>query len=208
MNTQASAVSSMDVRPVTLTGQFVELRPLALADAAALFAALDDEDVWTYLPSHKPAAVAEVEASIAAALRAQEQGVELPFVTIHRESGKVAGMTRLLDISVPDRHAEIGWTAIGPEFQRTAVNTEAKYLMLRHAFESWGCIRVQLKTDLRNERSQRAIERLGAVREGVLRKVRLVKDGYQRSSVFYSITDDEWPSVKAHLETKLGLSKA
>lgn len=198
----------MNVQPVTLTGNVVELRPLALSDAAALYAVLDDEDVWRYLPPHKPASVAEVEASIGAALHTQEQGTELSFVTVHRESGEVAGTTRFLDISIPDRHAEIGSTAIGRDYQRTAVNTEAKYLMLRHAFETWGCIRVQFKTDLRNERSQRAIERLGAVREGVLRRHRVIKDGYQRSSVYYSITDDEWPSVKENLESKLGLITA
>jgi RimJ/RimL family protein N-acetyltransferase len=194
----------VQVEPITLDGSVVELRPLALSDAPALFATLDDEAIWEFLPAHKPRSIAEVEASIAAALEAQARGEELPFLTIHRESGEVAGQTRFLDISVTDRHAEIGWTAVSSAYQRTAVNTEAKYLMLRHAFETWGCIRVQLKTDLRNERSQRAIERLGAVREGVLRKIRVIKDGYERSSVFYSITDDEWSAVKANLEAKLG----
>jgi RimJ/RimL family protein N-acetyltransferase len=198
----------MNIRPVTLSGTAVELRPLALTDAASLYTALDDEDIWRFLPLHKPASVAAVEALIGETLEAQEKGLELPFVSVHRESGEIAGTSRFLEISVADRHAEIGWTAISPIYQRTAVNTEAKYLMLRHAFETWGCIRVQLKTDLRNERSQRAIERLGAVREGVLRRSRVIKDGYQRSSVYYSITDDEWPAVKINLETKLGLAQA
>lgn len=207
-DTNAEAPAAMDVRPVTLSGDVVELRPLTLADATALSTALDDDEIWQYLPAHKPRSDAEVEALIAETLRAQEQGLELPFVTVHRESGEVAGTTRFLDISVPDRHAEIGWTVVAPRFQRTAVNTEAKYLMLRHAFETWGCIRVQLKTDLRNERSQRAIERLGAVREGVLRRNRVIKDGYHRSSVYYSVTDDEWPAVKTNLEAKLGRNRA
>ena len=198
----------MNIQPVILTGGVVELRPLALADAPKLYTALDDDAIWEFLPIHKPQSVAEVEAIIAATLKAQESGDELPFVTVHRDSGEIAGTSRFLEISVSDRHAEIGWTAIAPAYQRTAVNTEAKYLMLSHAFETWGCIRVQLKTDLRNERSQRAIERLGAVREGVLRKIKMVKDDYQRSSVFYSITDDEWPAVKANLETKLRLVEA
>jgi RimJ/RimL family protein N-acetyltransferase len=200
-----NTVSMMQVAPLTISGNVVELRPLALSDAPALYEALADDDIWLYLPVHRPQSVAEMEALIDVALKAQAEGSELPFVTVHRETGKVAGMSRFLDISVPDRHAEIGWTAVGAAYQRTAVNTEAKYLMLRHAFEAWGCIRVQLKTDLRNERSQRAIERLGAVREAVVRRHRIVKDGYQRSSVYYSITDDEWSAVKANLENKLGL---
>jgi len=198
----------VQVEPLTLTGTVVELRPLASTDAAALFAALDDEAVWRYLPTHQPQSPADIDGAIAKALAAQARGEEVPFVTIHRESGEVIGTTRFLDISVDDRHAEIGWTAIAPAYQLTAVNTEAKYLMLRHAFETWGCIRVQLKTDLRNERSQRAIERIGGVREGVLRKVRVMPDGYQRASVYYSILDDEWPAVKANLEARLGLVRA
>lgn len=103
-----------------------------------------------------------------------------------------------------NRHVEIGWTWLARACWRTPLNTECKYLLLKHAFEDWQCIRVQLKTDLRNERSQRAIERLGAVREGVLRKAVIVKDGYQRTSVYYSILDDEWAEVKARLEGFLG----
>lgn len=198
----------MNVQPVTLTGNVVELRPLVLQDAPALLEALSEPAIWRYLPVRQPASVGDAERWISEALRNQERGDELPFLTVHRERGEVAGTTRFLDISAADRHAEIGWTAIAAPYQRTAVNTEAKYLMLRHAFETWGCIRVQLKTDLRNERSQTAIERLGAVREGVLRKARIMPDGYLRSSVYYSITDDEWPAVKANLEHKLGLSQA
>jgi RimJ/RimL family protein N-acetyltransferase len=132
-----------------------------------------------------------------------EKGTDLPFVAVHLESGRVAGATRYLNIMPNDRGLEIGGTWYGPEFQRTAVNTECKYLLLRHAFETLGCIRVQLKTDLRNERSQKAIERIGAVREGVLRNHMLLPDGRYRHSVFYSILDTEWTQVKERLEKML-----
>ncbi|HKY52696.1 MAG TPA: GNAT family protein, partial [Anaerolineales bacterium] len=122
------------------------------------------------------------------------------FVVIHLASGRVAGATRYLNIISHDRGLEIGGTWYGPEFQRTAVNTECKYLLLQHAFETLGCIRVQLKTDSRNERSQKAIERIGAVKEGVLRNHMILPDGYYRHSVYYSILDTEWPNVKRRLE--------
>ncbi len=128
-----------------------------------------------------------------------------PFAVIDRASGNAIGSTRFLDISARDRHVEIGWTWYGRAYWRTPINTESKYLLLKHAFEDLGCIRVALKTDSRNERSQRAIERIGAVREGILRRVVIMHDGYQRSSVYYSILDDEWARVKAELEKKLGL---
>jgi RimJ/RimL family protein N-acetyltransferase len=118
-------------------------------------------------------------------------------------TGAAAGMTRYMTIDRPNRGLEIGGTWYGRRFRRTAMNTECKYLLMRHAFEVLGCIRVQLKTDLRNERSQQAIERLGAVREGVLRKNMIMPDGYHRSSVMYSVIDDEWPAVKARLEQLL-----
>jgi RimJ/RimL family protein N-acetyltransferase len=132
-----------------------------------------------------------------------EKGTDLPFVAIQLSTGRVAGATRYLNIMPKDRGLEIGGTWYGPEFQRTPVNTECKYLLLRHAFETLGCIRVQLKTDLRNERSQKAIERLGAVREGVLRNHMILPDGRYRHSVFYSILDTEWPDVKNRLEQML-----
>jgi RimJ/RimL family protein N-acetyltransferase len=125
---------------------------------------------------------------------------DLPFVVIHLESGHVAGATRYLNMAPEHRGLEIGGTWYGLEFQRTAVNTECKYLLLKHAFESLDCIRVQFKTDLRNERSQKAIERIGAVREGVLRNHMILPDGRFRHSVFYSILDTEWQQVKKRLE--------
>jgi RimJ/RimL family protein N-acetyltransferase len=191
----------VQVEPITLDGSVVELRPLALSDAPGLVHALRDEEVWRYIPWPQPKTVTEFEAFI----EASSGGSELPFTMVLKESGEIVGTTRMLAIQPQHRALEIGGTMISPDHWRTAVNTEGKYLLLRHAFDTMGCQRVQLQTDLRNERSQRAIERLGAVREGVLRKARIMPDGYQRSSVIYSITDDEWPAVKANLEAKLGL---
>jgi RimJ/RimL family protein N-acetyltransferase len=130
-------------------------------------------------------------------------GTDQPFAVVHLASGKLAGATRYMDIRAAHRGLEIGGTWYGTEYQRTPVNTEAKYLLLRHAFEVLGCIRVQFKADSRNERSLRAIERLGAVREGVLRNHMILDDGTYRHSVYYSILDGEWPVVKARLEEKL-----
>ncbi|MBI4841836.1 MAG: GNAT family N-acetyltransferase, partial [candidate division NC10 bacterium] len=130
-------------------------------------------------------------------------GTQIPFAIVERASGKAIGSTRYLDIRRGDRGLEIGWTWIGLPFQRTAVNTECKYLLLVHAFEDQRAVRVQLKTDLRNEASQRAIERLGAVREGVLRKHMVLWDGFIRDTVYYSIIDSEWPEVKRRLQRRL-----
>ena len=136
-------------------------------------------------------------------LERMEEGQLIPFVIVRRSDERAVGMTSYMNIALNDRALEIGGTWLSPEAWRTAVNTECKYLLLRHAFEELGCIRVQLKTDLRNERSQRAIERIGAVREGVLRNHMLLPDGTVRSSVFFSILADEWARVKARLEEML-----
>jgi RimJ/RimL family protein N-acetyltransferase len=136
-------------------------------------------------------------------LEYQKKGMDLPFAVIHLETGQAIGATRYLEIHTHDQGLEIGGTWYAVNFQRTAVNTECKYLLLKHAFETLGFIRVQFKTDLRNERSQRAIERIGAVKEGVLRKHMILPDGSVRHSVYYSILDDEWPAVKIQLEEKL-----
>jgi RimJ/RimL family protein N-acetyltransferase len=132
-------------------------------------------------------------------LRLQGEGSDLPFSVVHRPSGRLVGATRLLNISQTNRSVEIGGTWYGIAFQRTVVNTEAKFLLLQYAFEDLDCVRVQLKTDLHNVRSQRAIERLGAVHEGVLRNHMILPDGSLRSSVIYSILPDEWPPIKTRL---------
>lgn len=194
---------SLYTTPCTLEGEHVRLEPLTLAHAPDLFTAAQDPEIWQWMPVPTPAHVSEVEAWIRDALDKQARGEVRPFAVIDKASGKAIGSTRFLDVSAHDRHVEIGWTWYARPYWRSAVNTESKYLLLRHAFEELGCIRVSLKTDLRNERSQRAIERIGGVREGVLRRVVVMHDGYQRSSVYYSILDDEWQSVQERFKEML-----
>lgn len=189
--------------PVTLQGKWARLEPLSLEHAPGLFQIAQDEDIWRHMPVPTPTNEADVRAWIQEALDIQLRGLFLPFAIIDLATNKAIGSTRYLDISPHDRHVEIGWTWLAKSYWRTPLNTECKYMLLQHAFETLGCIRVSLKTDLRNERSQRAIERLGAVREGVLRRVVIMHDGYQRSSVYYSILDDEWPAVKFALREKM-----
>jgi RimJ/RimL family protein N-acetyltransferase len=193
----------MDIHPVTLTGRVVRLEPLAEVHVPDLTIAALDESIWQYMPYGTVSNEAEMRAWVQEVLSRQARGTDLPFAVIHLETGKAVGCTRYLDIQPANRAVEVGGTWYGVAYQRTAVNTECKLLILRHAFETLGCIRVQLKTDHRNERSQRAIERLGAVREGVLRNHVIMPDGYFRSSVYYSLLDSEWPAVKAKLEEKL-----
>jgi len=194
----------MNPQPITLAGRHVRLEPLTFLHLPDLFAALMvNPSVWQWLPLAPPATLAEMEAMIAADLQAQAEGAKVAFTQIDQATGRVVGGTTYLDIRRRDRALEIGSTWIATPWQRTGINTEAKYLLLRHAFEDLGAVRVQLKTDQRNLQSQAAIERLGAVREGILRKHMLVRDGFIRNSVLYSITDDEWPSVKARLAAKM-----
>lgn len=189
--------------PVTLQGKWARLEPLTLVHADQLFSVAQDDDIWRHMPVPTPHRVEDVRAWIQDALDMQSRGMVLPFAIIDLASNQAVGSTRYLDISAHDRHVEIGWTWLGKNFWRTPINTECKYLLLQHAFETLGCIRVSLKTDLRNERSQRAIERIGAQREGIWRRVVIMHDGYQRSSVFYSILDDEWQTVRARLQEKM-----
>jgi RimJ/RimL family protein N-acetyltransferase len=184
---------------VTLTGAHVQLVPMQPEHADALWQAAQDESIWRWTLSRIQSR-ADVDQYIAYALEQQALGAQLPFVTVSRATGEIVGSTRFDEITPAHRRVEIGWTWIAPRWQRTAINTEAKYLMLRHAFEVWQCVRVQLKTDALNERSQRAIARLGAVREGVLRSQYIMPDGRRRDSVYFSILDTEWTAVKAHLE--------
>ena len=190
--------------PLMLAAEHVRLEPLTMARAPELFVVAQDEEIWRWLSSPPPTTLEEMRAWVADVLETQSGGRELPFAVVDRGSSRAIGTTRYGRIEPLHGHLEIGWTWYGRAYWRTAVNTECKFLLLRHAFESLGCIRVQLMTDLRNERSQAAIERIGATREGVLRKFRIVlKDGYHRSNVCYSIIDDEWPSVKTRLQAML-----
>jgi N-acetyltransferase len=190
------------VQPVTLEGAHVRLEPLTLSHLDALCAVGLDEELWRWTTAQVRSRD-EMRQYIEAALEAQRQGSALPFATVERASGRVVGSTRYGNIELRDRRLEIGWTWIGRPWQRTAVNTEAKYLMLRHAFETLGCIRVELKTDALNERSRRAILRIGAREEGVLRKHMITASGRVRDTVYFSVIDSEWPQVKAALEEKL-----
>jgi len=189
----------MDIRLVTLAGRCVRLEPLHASHAEALFPEADEPEIWRYMPYGAVSTVEALRAVIVDLLGRQAKGTDLCFVTIAQSSGRPIGMTRFMNIDPANRGVEIGGTWLGRTHRRTAANTEAKFLMMRHAFEVWGCIRVQIRTDVRNERSQRAVERLGFVREGVLRKNMLMPDGYHRSSVFYSVIDDEWPAIRARL---------
>jgi RimJ/RimL family protein N-acetyltransferase len=193
----------MKLEPVTLSGRFVRLEPLSEAHLPDLASVGLDERIWHFMRYGAVRSESDIGEWIKLMLSLQEAGHDLPFAVVHLASGKAIGATRFMDLHSQDRNLEIGGTWYGIEYQRTAVNTESKYLLLRHAFEVLSCIRVFFKTDLRNERSQRAIERLGAVREGVMRNNMILPDGYVRSSVFYSILVEEWPAVKANLEGRM-----
>jgi RimJ/RimL family protein N-acetyltransferase len=195
----------MNIEPVTLEGAHVRLEPLSLAHCEGLAEVGLDESVWRWNPT--PVQTMEgMRAYIEEALAWQARGGALPFATIEKSSGRAIGSTRYANIDETHRRLEIGWTWIAPHWQRTAINTEAKYLMLRHAFENLGCIRVELKTDSLNERSRNAILRIGAKEEGTFRNHMITSTGRIRHSVFFSITDFEWAEVKANLEVKLARS--
>jgi RimJ/RimL family protein N-acetyltransferase len=193
----------MNVQPLVLEGAYVRLEPLDAQHAEGLFAIGGDAEIWRYMPRPKLGSVSDARQMIEAATAVAADGSQLHFAIVERATGRAIGSTRYLDIRRKDRGSEIGWTWLGTAYQRTPINTESKYLLLRHAFDDLGTIRVQLKTDLRNERSQRAIERLGAIREGVLRKHVILWDGFIRDTAYYSILDNEWPAVRQRLEAFL-----
>jgi len=194
----------MEVKPVTLQGNYVRLESMTEAHVRGLAEIGIGQSFWDFMLYGNINTQADMHNWVLDILSRAEKGTDLPFAVIHLASGRVAGATRYLNIMPKDRGLEIGGTWYGQEFQRTPVNTECKYLLLQHAFETLGCIRVQLKTDSRNERSQKAIERIGAVKEGVLRNHMILPDGRYRHSVFYSILDIEWPEVKQRLVNMLG----
>lgn len=192
----------MMVEPVTLEGAHVRLEPLSLAHHAGLTGVGLDEELWRWIPA--PVRTPdEMRAYIETALKEQAAGTALPFATVERRTGCAIGSTRYGNVDRLNRRVEIGWTWIARPWQRTAANTEAKYLMLRHAFETLGCIRVELKTDSLNERSRNAILRIGAKEEGTFRNHMVTSTGRIRHTVYYSIIESEWPAVKARLEEKL-----
>ena len=188
------------VSPVTLQGKYVRLEPLNESHIPGLTEIGAGQDFWNFMLYGDMKTEDDMRNWVLDIMGRGQRGTDLPFAVIYLESGQGAGATRYLNIVPHDRGLEVGGTWYGLDFQRTAVNTECKYLLFTHAFEVLKCIRLQIKTDSRNVRSQKAIERLGAKKEGVLRNHMILPDGYIRHSVFYSILDTEWPEVKINLE--------
>ena len=191
------------ITPVTLMGNFVRLEPLSEVHVPGLASVGCDDRIWKLMLYGLIRTEEDMRRWVCKLLEAQVSGSDLPFAVIHLASGRVVGATRYMDIHPEHRGLEIGGTWYGLEFQRTVVNTESKYLLLQYAFEELKTIRVQFKADLRNERSWRALERIGAKREGILRNHYILPDGVVRDSVYYSIIDQEWPGVKDKLEGML-----
>jgi RimJ/RimL family protein N-acetyltransferase len=196
----------MKVEPVTLEGQHVRLEPLSRAHHAGLAEVGLEPELWRWIPVPVQTPE-EMAAYIETALSERERGVSMPFALVEKATGRVIGCTRYGNIDCTHHRVEIGWTWVAPRWQRTAINTEAKYLLLRHAFETLGCFRVELKTDSLNEKSRAAILRIGAREEGIFRNHMITASGRLRHTVYFSIVDTEWPAVKKTLEAKLN-SKA
>jgi len=195
-------VPPIDPRPVTLEGRHVRLEPLSLAHHDRLCAVGLDAELWRWGLSTL-ATPADMRAYIETALAWQAQGTAVPFAIVARATGQVVGSTRYANIERADRRLEIGWTWLARAAQRTPANTEAKYLLLGHAFEVLGCIRVEFKTDVLNEPSRAALLRIGAKQEGILLSHMVTASGRIRDSMYFSIVAGEWPAVKAGLEQKL-----
>jgi N-acetyltransferase len=192
------------VTPVTLEGAAVRLEPIRLEHVEIFWEAAKDslDDIFQWIP-YRMKTREDFQHLVEKIFEEQERGESVAFATVQRVSGKVIGSTRFMNIDRANRRVEIGSTWIIPAWQRTAVNTEAKFLMLRHAFEEWRCIRVELKTDALNQKSRNAILRIGAKEEGTLRRHVITWTGRARDSVYFSVLDTEWPQMKARLEQKL-----
>jgi len=193
----------MDIQPVTLQGAVVRLEPLTLGHVPALAQVGLDPELWRWVPT-LVASAGEMREYVEQALAEQAGGTALPFAIVTQAGNQVIGSTRYGNIDRGNRRLEIGWTWVAPAWQRTRANTEAKLLLLAHAFETLGAFRVEFKTDALNERSRRAILRLGATEEGTLRRHVLVpRSGRVRDTVYFSILDHEWPAVRARLAARL-----
>ncbi|HZU24872.1 MAG TPA: GNAT family protein [Bryobacteraceae bacterium] len=195
------------IEPVTLAGAHVRLEPLGIQHLPGLCEVGLDPELWRWIPIFV-ATTEDMRAYVESAVRDQIAGLSLPFATIDAATNRPIGSTRFMNIDRGNRHVEIGSTWLAQPWQRTAANTEAKYLMLRHAFETLGCMRVELKTDALNERSRAAITRIGAKFEGIFRRHVVCYGGRIRDTAWFSIIDAEWPEVKARLEQKLERSTA
>jgi RimJ/RimL family protein N-acetyltransferase len=198
----ADMTEQMVIAPVILEGRHVRLEPLTMEHSSRLAEVGLDGDLWTWIPT-PVRTPEEMSAYVQTALKEQAAGSALPFALIEKSGGRTVGSTRYGNIDRDHHRVEIGWTWVARQWQRTAINTEAKYLLLRHAFETLRCIRVELKTDSLNERSRGAILRIGARQEGIFRNHMITATGRIRHSVYFSIVDSEWPEVKARLEAKL-----
>lgn len=196
----------MRVEPLTLRGAHVILEPLTVEHLDSLCEVGLNPELWRWT-TNLVRSRNDLRLYVETALRDQAAGTALPFATIDTASGKAIGSTRFANIDRANRRVEIGWTWIGVPWQRTPANTEAKYLMLRHAFETLSCIRVEFKTDSLNVRSRNALIRIGAREEGTLRNHMLVHDGRYRHSVYFSAIESEWPEVKEILEQKLSRNR-
>jgi RimJ/RimL family protein N-acetyltransferase len=196
----------MNIQPVLLQGRAVRLEPLGLGHVSALCDVGLDPELWR-LTMTQIRTPEEMRAYVAEALRLQSLGSALPFAIIEQATGRAVGSTRYANIEEVHRRLEIGWTWVAGPWQRTIVNTEAKYLLLCHAFDVLGCNRVELKTDALNTRSRSAILRIGATEEGILRQHQIAPGGRFRDSVYFSILAQEWPGVKRALASKLGISQ-
>jgi RimJ/RimL family protein N-acetyltransferase len=198
-----AAVAPMKIEPVTLRGTKVRLEPLAQEHVAGLARVGLDPELWRWIPT-AVTSVEEMRDYVATALDEQRRGVSLPFAIVDQASGEPIGSTRYGNIERAHRRLEIGWTWYATAFQRGPANTEAKLLLLSHAFDALGANRVELKTDFLNEKSRKAIARIGAMQEGVFRKHLITASGRVRDTVYFSIIDSEWPAVKARLEAMRG----
>ena len=193
----------MIIEDIILAGEHVRLEPMQIGHVEALAAAGIAEGVWRWTINDMTT-TEEMKEYVETALDERRRASSLPFVTRDQASDKIVGSTRFGNIDVKNCKAEIGWTWIHPDWQRTHVNTEAKLLMLTHAFETWNCIRVELKTDALNEKSRNAILRIGAKFEGIFRQHMITDSGRLRDTAYFSIIDSEWPAVRAGLQSKLG----
>ena len=193
----------MNAQPITLEGEHVRLEPIGPQHAEDLFRVGTDETIWRYLARPAFANLEDTQGWIRDCIARNEREGRIQFTVVHLADDRAIGSTGYHNIDRSNRSLEIGMTWYGTEYQRTAVNTECKYLLLRHAFDDLGALRVCLKADHRNLRSRRAIERIGAIREGMLRNHRITRDGVNRHSVYYSIIDSEWPAVRVRLQSIL-----
>jgi RimJ/RimL family protein N-acetyltransferase len=194
----------MSIGPVTLGGRKVRLIPMTREHTDSLFAAADFPAIWEHTGTFPIRTVDDMKRYVGTALTELADGHAIPFVTTDPVTGEVIGSTRFANVSLTDRRVEIGWTWMRPDRQRTGVNGEAKSLMLQHAFDVWGALRVEIKTDVRNSRSRAAIERIGGTCEGIFRQHMVVRDGRVRDTVYYSITDNDWrnPSHPAYINAR------